>query len=135
MKSYLQSKKWVSKVFCMIVLCSVIGSQAYAQSTTVSGTITDTGGMLMPGVSIFEKGTTNGTTTDTDGKYSLSVGSNAVLVFSFIGMKTQEIPVGAQAIVDIVMDADISLLDEVVVIGYGTMKKSDSDRFGCFRSG
>lgn len=81
--------------------------------------------MLMPGVSVFEKGTTNGTSTDTDGKYTLSVGSNAVLVFSFIGMKSQEVAVGEQTTIDLVMDADVSLLDEVVVIGYGTAKKSD----------
>lgn len=125
MKSYLRSKKWVSKVSCTVLLCMAFVFHVHAQSRTVSGTVTDTDGALMPGVSILEKGTSNGTTTDANGKYSLSVGSNAVLAFTFIGMAPQEVVVGDQSTIDIVLEGDISLLDEVVVIGYGTMKKSD----------
>jgi TonB-dependent starch-binding outer membrane protein SusC len=125
MKSSLQSEKWMSKVFCMIALCVVFGFQAQAQSRTVSGTVTDTDGITMPGVSILEKGTTNGTTTDTDGKYSISLRSDAVLMFSFIGMSSQEIVVGNQTNIDVILAPDVSLLDEVVVIGYGTAKKAD----------
>src|SRR5690606_3149899 len=76
-------------------------------------------------VSIFEKGTTHGTTTDANGRYTLTVQNDAVLVFSFIGMAPQEVPVGNQSTIDVVMEADVSLLDEVVVIGYGTAKKGD----------
>jgi TonB-dependent starch-binding outer membrane protein SusC len=125
MNSVLQSTKGVSRVFSMIVVCLAIGLNAIAQSRTISGTIKDTDGAMLPGVSVFEKGTTNGTTSDMDGKYTLSVNSNATLVFTFIGMAPQEIPVGNQSTIDVAMAADVKLLDEVVVIGYGTVKKSD----------
>jgi TonB-dependent starch-binding outer membrane protein SusC len=125
MKSTLQSGKGVSKVFWMIVVCLAVGFNAIAQSKTVSGTIKDTDGAPLPGVSVFEKGTTNGTTSDMDGKYALSVGTNATLVYTFIGMAPQEIPVANQTTIDVSMAADVNLLDEVVVIGYGTAKKSD----------
>ena len=125
MKSHLQSNIRVSKVFCMIALCVAFGFHAYAQSRTVSGTVKDTDGTLMPGVSIFEKGTTNGATTDADGRYSLTVDPNRVLMFTFIGMVPREVAVENQTVIDIVMTADVNVLDEVVVIGYGTVKKSD----------
>lgn len=79
----------------------------------------------MPGVSIIEKGTTNGTTADAEGKFNITVNENAVLVFSFIGTKPQEFIVGNQTVIDITLQADASQLDEVVVIGYGTVKRSD----------
>lgn len=85
MKSYQLTKKWMSKVFCLVALCFTLGMHAHAQSKTVSGTVKDTGGESLPGVSIFEKGTRNGTTSDTDGNYSLSVGANAVLVSPLSG--------------------------------------------------
>lgn len=110
---------------CAIALCIALSLQAYAQSRTVTGTVQDSDGNLLPGVSIFEKGTTNGTTSDGDGRYSLTVGNDAVLVYSFIGMVTREIPVGTQTTINVVMESDVSQLDEVVVIGYGTTKKSD----------
>ena len=125
MNSLLLAKKWVSKIFCLMVLCIAFAFQAEAQSKTVSGIVKDTDGVLLPGVSIFEKGTTNGTTSDTDGKYTLSVNPNAVLIFTFIGMAAQEHVVGNQPAIDVTMVADVSTLDEVVVIGYGTVKKSD----------
>ncbi len=125
MKSFLHSAKRVFRVFCLVALCVSLGHQARAQNKTVSGTITDTDGSSMPGVSILEKGTSNGTTSDADGKYSLSVGPNATLTYSFIGMKAHEVLVGNQTIIDVRLEADISVLDEIVVIGYGTAKKSD----------
>lgn len=92
----------------------------------VRGVIKDEQGQTMPGVSILEKGTTNGTTTDFSGNFVLTVdGPESVLVFSFIGYTTQEVPVGAQTSFAITLQPDIQSLQEVVVVGYGEVKKSD----------
>ncbi|HEX8037799.1 MAG TPA: SusC/RagA family TonB-linked outer membrane protein, partial [Chryseosolibacter sp.] len=92
----------------------------------VTGTITDENGEPLPGANILEKGTTNGTTSDVEGKFSLSVmGENSVLIFSFIGYTSQEIAVGTQTTFNIQLEPDTRTLSEVVVVGYGTVKKSD----------
>jgi TonB-linked SusC/RagA family outer membrane protein len=96
-----------------------------AQNKVVTGTVKDTDGVQMPGVSIFEKGTSNGTTSDVDGKFSLAVSPGAVLTFTFIGMAVKDVEVGNQTSLNVVLDPDVSQLEEVVVIGYGTVKKSD----------
>ncbi|MDX9910024.1 MAG: carboxypeptidase-like regulatory domain-containing protein, partial [Mariniphaga sp.] len=97
-----------------------------AQQRTVSGKVTDDTGQPLPGVTIVIKGTTRGTVTNADGEYSISsLPEDATLVFSFVGMRGQEVVVGSQASMDIVMEEDIIGLDEVVAIGYGTVKKSD----------
>lgn len=93
---------------------------------TVTGTVTDEEGGPLPGVNVLVKGTTIGTTTDTQGKYTLSVDDGtAVLIFSFIGYLTQEVPVNNRTTIDITLGADITTLSEVVVVGYGTQKRSD----------
>jgi hypothetical protein len=82
--------------------------------------------MPVPGVTVVVKGTTNGTTTDVDGKYQINVPeNNAVLVFSAVGFATQEKPVGNASIMDITLSTDQKTLEEVVVVGYGTLKKRD----------
>jgi TonB-dependent starch-binding outer membrane protein SusC len=92
----------------------------------ISGTVTSTSGESMPGVNIIEKGTSNGTTTDTDGRYALTVTKDdAVLVFSFIGYISQEVAVNGRSVIDISLSEDVTNLEEVVVIGYGEQKKSD----------
>ena len=92
----------------------------------VSGRVTDGNGSGIPGVNITEKGTTNGTVTDTDGKYKLSVtGSGSTLVFSFLGYVSQEKQVGTITQLDIVLLPDSKALSEVVVVGYGTQRRSD----------
>lgn len=98
-----------------------------AQEKSISGVVTSADDQLsIPGVTVLIKGTTTGTVTDMDGVYTLpNVSPDAVLVFSFIGMQTIEIPVGGQTEINVVMKTDISELDEVVVIGYGTVKKQD----------
>ncbi|WP_215223498.1 SusC/RagA family TonB-linked outer membrane protein [Echinicola shivajiensis] len=99
-------------------------SKNYAKE--VKGTITDESGEPLPGVSILEKGTTNGTITDLDGNYSISVASDqSVLVFSFIGMASQEVVVGSQTNLNIVLQSDTESLEEFVVIGYGSQKKRE----------
>lgn len=98
----------------------------HAQSVNVTGTIVDDTGQALPGVSILEKGTTNGTTTDPGGKYSIEVASgSSILVFSFIGYESQEILVGNRSTVDLSMQTDVMALQEVVVTGYTTQSRRD----------
>jgi TonB-linked SusC/RagA family outer membrane protein len=92
----------------------------------VRGTVRDASGIAMPGVSILEKGTSNGTVSDADGKFTLNVrSSESVLVLSFIGYATQEVPVGGQTNFEITLQEDTKNLSEVIVIGYGTQEKKD----------
>lgn len=106
-----------------IVLTAGVTS-AGQQTKTVSGTVTDESGELLPGVAVFVKGTTAGTITDMDGKYSLSnVPNNAVLVFSFVGMKTMEIAVDGKSTIAAKLSSDLIGIEEVVAVGYGTQKK------------
>ena len=100
----------------------------YAQSITVSGTVTDGGefGGPLPGVTVIVKGTSNGTSTDFDGNFSLSVESpNSILVFSYVGYEKQEINLNNKKTVNITLQPSLESLDEVIVVGYGTAKKSD----------
>ena len=91
---------------------------------TVTGTVLDEESKPLPGASVLEKGTTNGTTTDADGKFSLNVqDENSILVFSFIGYVSQEVPLNGRTDLHIGMQMDMKSLDEVVVVGYGTQKK------------
>lgn len=95
-----------------------------ATKKLVKGTIRDQSGEVLPGVSIMIKGTDKGITSDANGKYTIDVKTgNETLVFTFIGMKKQEVSLSGRKIVDIVMQEDLSALDEVVVVGYGTQKK------------
>ena len=99
---------------------------SYAQQT-VSGKITASeDGSPMPGVNVLEKGTSNGTVSDAGGSYSLSVGSNATLVFTFIGYATQEVSVGGKSTINITLQSDVTALEEIVVTGYGEVKKEDA---------
>ena len=91
----------------------------------ISGQVLDSSGMSVIGANVVEKGTTNGVITDLDGNFSLNVSPGAVIEVSFIGFATQEIKVGNNTTFNIVMKEDTEVLDEVVVVGYGTMKKRD----------
>jgi len=95
------------------------GSELRAQGRTVTGKVTAAeDGSALPGVNVVVKGTTNGTVTDSDGKYSLNVPADGgVIVFSFIGLKTQEVTIGNQAVIDLQMENDVQQLNEVVITG------------------
>ena len=97
----------------------------FAQNKTVTGRVTDQNGEGVIAASVMEKGTANGAVTDLDGNYSISVREGATLEFSSVGYATQEIVVGAQSVINVVLAEDTTFLDEVVVVGYGTMKRSD----------
>lgn len=101
------------------------GTQLVTQVKSVTGTIIDETGEPMIGVSVLVQGTTTGTVTDLDGKFVLEVPANATLVISYIGYKTQNIKVGSQHAFAIKMESDNEVLDEVVVVGYGVVKKRD----------
>ncbi|MEM9338254.1 MAG: TonB-dependent receptor [Bacteroidota bacterium] len=96
---------------------------AFAQ-TTITGRVTEANEGL-PGVSVLIKNTNNGTITDLDGNFRLEAKPSDVLIFSFIGFASQEIAVGTQSVIDVSLEQDVTALDEVVVVGYGTQKKSD----------
>ena len=97
----------------------------FAQNKTVTGRVTDQSGQGVIAASVMEKGTANGVVTDFDGNYSITVKAGATLEFSSIGYAAQEIAVGAQSVINVVLSEDTQLLDEIVVVGYGTMKRSD----------
>lgn len=97
----------------------------FAQQITVQGVVKDQTGETVIGASVMAKGTTNGTITGIDGDFSLNMSPNGTLVVSFVGYKTQEVQVKGQKQLQVVLSEDAEMLDEVVVIGYGTMKKSD----------
>lgn len=114
------------KRFFFLALFSVLAVTASAQNKSVSGTIVDSNGESVIGASVLVKGTTNGTITDLDGKFNLTgVPTSGTLVISYVGYVTQSIPVAGKTSFKIVLKEDTKTLDEVVVVGYGTMKKSD----------
>ncbi len=112
-----------SKLFACLAML-FLSFSLMAQTRSVSGTVVDNVGPVV-GASVIEKGTQNGITTDLDGKWTLSVPQGATLVFSSIGYKDVEIVVGSQNVYNVTLEEDKMLLDEVVVVGYGTMKRSD----------
>ncbi|OFY11327.1 MAG: hypothetical protein A2X05_05595 [Bacteroidetes bacterium GWE2_41_25] len=110
----------------LVLFCLMFSLNAYSQRTPVTGKITDAiTNNPLPGATVLEKGTTNGTYAGADGSYSISVGTNATLVFSFVGMQTQEIKVDQSGIVNVTMNAAIGQLDEIVVTGYAVQRKVD----------
>ena len=110
-------------LFLIIGVCSVLNVSA--QQISISGNVVDESGISVIGASVLEKGTTNGTITDIDGNFSISVSEKSTLVISFVGYITQEVSVKANTPLKIVLKEDSEVLDEVVVVGYGTMKKND----------
>ena len=109
-------------IICLLMLFA--GTSLFAQKISVTGTVSDQVGPVI-GASVVEKGTSNGTVTDLDGNFAISVSKGATLVVSAIGYTTQEVPVGTTTRFAIRLDEDKLFLDEVVVVGYGTMKRSD----------
>src|SRR5690606_35141526 len=115
------------KIWSLMFSLVFLGINIYAQETkTVSGTVTSAAdNSPVPGVNVIVKGTSQGTVTDFDGNYSMVVSSADVLVFSYVGFTAQEIPVGGNSVVNVALVEDTQALDEVVVVGYGTQRKSD----------
>jgi TonB-linked SusC/RagA family outer membrane protein len=113
------------KKILFFFLCSLFTLGAFAQQITLNGVVTAADdGQPLPGVSIVVKGTTNGTVTDINGNYQLEVPQDAVIQFSFIGMKSQEIPVNGRTEINVALESTAFDVDEVVVVGYGVQKKA-----------
>src|SRR5690554_47127 len=93
---------------------------------TVTGTVRDVSGEPLPGVTVSLTGTSTGTATDLDGRYALTVPEGSTLVFSFIGFETQTIAIGGRSVIDVTLAEDMTSLDEVVVVGYGTQRKIET---------
>jgi len=110
-----------SGIFLFLLALSL---NVYGQSRVVRGQVTDESKEPIPGTTVIVKGTTTGTTTDLDGNYNISVPENSTLVFSFIGFVAKEVIVGNNSIINITLNTDLSDLEEVIVVGYGTQKKS-----------
>jgi iron complex outermembrane receptor protein len=110
-----------------ILLLLIITQYSFAQQKTITGQVTDQlSGESLPGVTIMVEGTTAGVVTDFDGKYAITVNNGQVLVFSYVGYTKQSVTVSGQSVINIKLGVDIKDLGEVVVIGYGTVKKSDA---------
>ncbi len=117
--------RWHKQLALFLLIFTITVSGAWAQKS-ITGYISDSENNPLPGVNVTIKGTLTGTISDLDGNYSIEVNSEAdVLVYSMMGMLTLEIEVGSQSEIDIQMEEDLIGLDEIVVVGYGTMKKTD----------
>lgn len=117
-----KDKYFVFFFFLNFLLCSSI----YAQTTTIEGKITDATGMSLPGVNINEKGTKNGTSTDFEGSFKINVSnSKATLIISYLGFQTQEVSVAGKSKINVTLAEQSNSLNEVVVVGYGSVKKTD----------
>lgn len=114
----------MKRLAAILTIC-LMSAAAMAQNIKVSGTVLDNEGYPQIGAGVFEKGTTNGTVTDLDGQYVLTVPADAVLVFSFQGFSDVEEAVNGRTTVDVAMQLDSQFLEEVVVVGYGTQKSKD----------
>jgi TonB-dependent starch-binding outer membrane protein SusC len=119
-KLYLSMRRYAT------LLLIFVTSVALAQERVVTGKVTaGDDGSAIPGVNILEKGTSNGTVSDTEGNYRINVSQNATLVFSFVGYAAQEVPVGSQSSVNVSLQSDVTSLSEVVVVGYGSQEKKE----------
>ncbi|SHF74610.1 TonB-linked outer membrane protein, SusC/RagA family [Flavobacterium fluvii] len=121
--------KQTIKQVCGVLLFTLLSLSGFAQKTNgekviITGIVIDNTGLGLPGANVLEKGTTNGVVTDADGKYTISVKKGAILSFAFIGMDRMEKTVGNEAVINVTLKEDSTTLEEVVVVGYGTQKKS-----------
>lgn len=111
------------KRFSVLLLFLVMMGVSFAQEKEVKGTVRDASGVPLPGASVVVKGTSSGTETDFDGHFSIKIKQGGVLEFSYVGLKTKEVKVGASSNLNVVLEEDAQQLDDVVVIGYGTGRK------------
>jgi len=109
----------------LLTIFLFLPNELFSQNNIIKGIVTDNNSEPLIGVNVVEKGTTNGTVTDINGNFSLQVSKGEIIVFSYIGYITQELKVHDSNTLEVVMLDDSSLLDEIVVVGYATMKKRD----------
>ena len=123
-KNNRMSKRLLNYVIVLLV-CLISSAESFAQGTKfqVKGNVTDASREPIVGATIKVKGTSQGVITNIDGEYSIDTRSNAILEFSYIGYVSQEVPVSGSKIINVTLQEEVSKLDEVVVVGYGTQKK------------
>ena len=122
----MKCKLYLNKCFTLLAALLLASTLSQAQSVTVTGTVTDVAGQPLIGVAVTVQGTSTGVTTDAKGKYSIKVpNAEAVLNFNYLGYVDQTQTIGARRVIDVTMEEDAQTLDEVVVIGYGTVKRRD----------
>ncbi|MBP5418476.1 MAG: TonB-dependent receptor [Bacteroidales bacterium] len=114
----------VARQVALAFVAMLLSTVAFAQTMSIKGKVVDNLGDAIIGVNVIEKGTTNGTLTDANGNFNLKVNEGATLTFSFIGYATQEIVVGNQTTIDVVLEEETAMLEDLVVVGYGVQKKS-----------
>ena len=107
------------------IILTKVSSESINQSKQINGTVTDDSNSTLPGVSVYIKGKNIGTSTDFDGNYSIEASEGDILVFSFIGMKTKEVVVGSQEVINIVLAVDSNTLNDVLVVGYSSKRRGD----------
>ena len=115
----------VSPILVVQAETNPVAGSPQQEQKTITGTVADGTGNSLPGVSVYVKGTSEGTITDLDGNYTIKALASDILIFSYVGYLTQETPIGDQTTINITLEEDIIGLDEVVVTGYGIQKKSD----------
>ena len=116
-------RDYLWKAFLILLMGCLDWAEGFAQQISINGIVKDTSGEPIIGANVIVKGTTNGTITDLDGNFQLSADPDVTIIVSYVGFQTQELP--AQPVMNIVLKEDSELLDEVVVIGYGSVKKDD----------
>ncbi|MGC1633171.1 MAG: carboxypeptidase-like regulatory domain-containing protein [Gelidibacter sp.] len=104
----------------------LVAHTSYAQDKVISGTISDGSGLPLPGVNIIVKGTSTGTQSDFDGKYSIEAKTGDVLSFTYVGLKPQEITVGSSNLINVTMKEDAAMLDEVIITALGVSREKKS---------
>jgi TonB-dependent starch-binding outer membrane protein SusC len=125
MEKKLQSLIVKNLIRYSFLACSLLFLSFTVQAQEVKGTVKDETGSALPGVNVLVKGTTKGTVTDTEGRFTVPANANEVLIISFIGYKSVEIPVGGQSTIDLSLEPDVQTLSELVVTGYQTQKRAD----------
>jgi len=118
-------KPIMSLACLLVILFSFLSSESFAQNRTVGGRVTDQNGTGVPGVTVTVRGTTNSTQTAADGSYRISAPDNAVLVFTSVGYTSQEVNIGTKSTVDVSLASSANTMNEVVVIGYGSVRRRD----------
>lgn len=116
---------FTGKSILALLLLIVLSGVVLAQERSITGIVTDNGGSPLPGVNVVVKGTTTGTVTDLNGKFSVKVpGNSSVLIITYVGYVTKEIEAGQQNSIEVALSEDVKQLNEVVVIGYGVQKRA-----------
>jgi TonB-dependent starch-binding outer membrane protein SusC len=124
-KRYAKRFNLPAKRMLLLLVSFILVTSIFAQESVITGVIMDESGEPLIGATVAIEGTSKGTTTDLNGKYSLSVPQNATLVFTFVGYLPQKVAVAGQSLINVKLKSDVKKLDEIVVVGYGTQRKKD----------